>query len=471
MSFTALAFWTFFAIVLLLYWLVREARWQNILLLIASYIFYGWVHPWLAVMLGISTLIDYFLAGGMHLQKTVSEKRSQVYMGLSLVLNLGVLAFFKYYNFFSDDLARIASTLGVQADFLLTRILLPAGLSFYTLKKLAYMIDVSKGTLQPTHSLLDFALYVSFFPQITAGPIERPQKLLPQIEAKRTWKMDYLYSAWPLILMGLFKKLVIADSIGSFTQRIFHLDEPTLLLAISGALGFTLQILADFSAYTDLSRGISFLLGFETSENFRSPYQSLTPTEFWNRWHMTFSFWLRDYVFFPMLRNLMSRRKQMPGWLAHSIPPIATMLISGLWHGAGWTYVLWGGMYGIMIVIYQTAGMGGNWKPRTRLGTVAAWLVMFSFIVFGWLLFAAPSLGWVARAFSGPIAGSVEEQAVALIGLSLAIVYSIPMIAKTLLDQFVRNDSPILSAYYAVATAIIFIYINSTTPDFIYFQF
>ncbi len=220
------------------------------------------------------------------------------------------------------------------------------------------MIDVSKGTLQPRHSFIDFALYVSFFPQLVAGPIERPQKLLPQIESQRTWKAELFYNAWPLILMGLFKKLVIADSIGSITQRIFHVDEPTTLLAIAGALGFTVQILADFSAYTDLSRGVAYLLGFQTSENFNSPYLSLTPTDFWNRWHMTLSFWLRDYIFFPTRRYLLGKQKRVPAWLIQSLPPMVTMLISGIWHGAGWTYLLWGGMYGLLIVVYQSIGMG-----------------------------------------------------------------------------------------------------------------
>src|SRR6266508_6763171 len=197
MSFTSLVFWIFFVLVLTFYWLVREMRWQNFILLAASYIFYGWVHPWLAVMLGVSTLIDFFLAKRMSAQNASGTKRSLLL--LSLLLNLGVLAFFKYYNFFSEDLVRIADILGVQSDFLLTRVLLPAGLSFYTLKKLGYMIDVSRGTLQPTHAFIDFALYVSFFPQIVAGPIDRPQKLLPQIEARRTWKAEYFYSAWHLI--------------------------------------------------------------------------------------------------------------------------------------------------------------------------------------------------------------------------------------------------------------------------------
>jgi D-alanyl-lipoteichoic acid acyltransferase DltB (MBOAT superfamily) len=389
---------------------------------------------------------------------------------VSLLLNLGVLAFFKYYNFFSEDLARIGDVLGIQNDFLLTRVLLPAGLSFYTLKKLGYMIDVSRGSLQPTHSLIDFALYVSFFPQLVAGPIDRPQKLLPQIEAPRTWRANYFYSAWHLILMGLFKKLVIANSVGAITERIFHLEEPTQLLALAGALGFTLQILADFSAYTDLSRGLAFLLGFETSENFHSPYLSLTPTEFWNRWHITLSTWLRDYVFFP-LRRLLLTKGQFPRWIVQAVPPVVTMLISGIWHGAGWTYFLWGGMYGLLIVLYQSIGMGGNWRPANKIQTFSAWLVMFSFIVFGWLLFAAPSLDWLAKVFSNPGMGSLEQRAVALVALSIAVVYSIPLIAKKLIDRYLNEDSMIRSIYYATATALLFFYVNSSTPDFIYFQF
>jgi D-alanyl-lipoteichoic acid acyltransferase DltB (MBOAT superfamily) len=467
MSFTSLTFWLFFPSVFALYWLSREKRWQNIILVLASYLFYGWTQHLLALMLGVSTLADFFLARAMK----VSASRTRPLMGISLILNLGVLAFFKYFNFFSDDLARIAGIFGMQNDFFLTKILLPAGLSFYTLKKLGYLIDVSRGTLQPTHSLIDFALYVSFFPQIVSGPIDRPQKLLPQIESQRTWKAGYFYSAWHLILMGLFKKLVIANSVGPMTQRIFQLEEPTLLIALAGALGFTLQILADFSAYTDLSRGVAFLLGFDTSENFKSPYLSLTPTDFWNRWHITLSTWLRDYVFFPTRRWLLTRKKQMPNWLAQAIPPLATMTISGIWHGAGWTYLLWGVMYGVLIVVYQTLGMGGSWKPDSKVKTFFAWLVMFGFIVFGWMLFAAPSLEWVIAAFSNPRIGSVEQQAVAIIGLSIALVYSIPLIAKMLLDRYIGSDSIAHSLYYAAATAAIFIYVNSATPDFIYFQF
>ena len=467
MSFTSLTFWLFFAITLALYWLVRERRWQNVILLVASYIFYGWVDAWLAGMLGLSTLADFFLARQMASRETAARRP---FLWISLLVNLGVLAFFKYFNFFSADLVRVADILGIQGSFLLTRVLLPAGLSFYTLKKLGYMIDVSRGTLAPVQSLVSFALYVSFFPQIVAGPIDRPQTLMPQIEAQRTWKAAYFYSAWHLILMGLFKKLVIANSVGSITERIFNLQEPTLLLAVAGGLGFTLQILADFSAYTDLSRGVAYLLGFDTSENFRSPYLSLTPTDFWNRWHITLSFWLRDYVFFP-LRRFLLRQGQFPTWIVQAIPALVTMLVSGIWHGAGWTYFLWGGLYGVLIVVYQSLGMGGNWRPASRTQAFLAWLVMFSFIVFGWMLFAAPSLDWLVSVFLGPVLGTLQQQAVALIALSVTFMYSLPLIIKAIIDRSSQPDSLIRSLYYAGTTAMLFIYVNSATPDFIYFQF
>jgi D-alanyl-lipoteichoic acid acyltransferase DltB (MBOAT superfamily) len=467
MSFTSQTFWVFFAAVAGLYWLRAEKRWQNVILLLASYVFYGWVHLWLAVMLGASTLIDFLLVRGM--QRFAEQKQRFAVIGL--LVNLGVLGFFKYHDFFIDDLAQAAGLLGIQHEIFLTRILFPAGLSFYTLKKLGYLIDVMRGTLQPTHSLTDFALYVSFFPQITAGPIDRPQKLLPQIETARVWKADHFYRAWPLILTGFFKKLVIANSVGSFVERIFSLEHPTLLIAVVGALGFTLQILADFSAYTDLSRGIAFLLGFDTSENFKSPYLALTPTEFWNRWHITLSTWLRDYVFFPVRRWLMVRQDKIPAWIIQVMPPFVTMLVSGVWHGAGWTYLLWGALYGVLIPVYQMLGLGGNWKPRNQAQAFFAWLVMFGIIVFGWLLFAAPSIQWVAGLFSNQLAGTLEERAVALIGLGVVLVYSIPMLVLSLIERYTPAESLIRSLYYAVATVMIIVYLNSSTPDFIYFQF
>src|SRR5687767_14844505 len=310
MNFTSLAFWLFFVLVFLTYWLMRERGWQNALLLLASYVFYAWLSPWYAVLLGVSTLVDFTLARQMKQQRD----RVKTYLALSLILNLGVLAFFKYYNFFNTQVAEALTGVGLPANWLFIKVLLPAGLSFYTLKKLAYMIDVSRGTLEPDDNLLSFALFISFFPQIVAGPIDRYQKLIPQIQQKRIWQAGFFYSAWPLIVMGLFKKIVVADSIKPIIDRIFGLNDPSMILVIAATLGFTLEILADFSAYTDLSRGLAQLLGFSTSENFNRPYLSLTPTEFWNRWHITLSVWLRDYVFFPIRRALLRHKEPLPNW-------------------------------------------------------------------------------------------------------------------------------------------------------------
>ncbi|MGE5250885.1 MAG: MBOAT family O-acyltransferase [Bacteroidota bacterium] len=467
MSFTSLDFLVFFLIIFVLYWLVRGPGWQNLLLLAGSYVFYGWVHPWYAVMLGVSTLADYGIARRMALR----PESKRTLLGLSLLLNLGVLAFFKYYNFFSPGLVRALDAAGLGADPLLVRILLPAGLSFYTLKKMSYMLDVSKGTLQPTHSLADFALYVSFFPQIVAGPIDRAQKLMPQIEAPRVWRAELLYRAWPLLVMGYFKKLVVADSIKVIVDQVFGLRDPGGLLLLAGSLGFTLQILADFSAYTDLARGAALLLGFETSENFRQPYLALTPTEFWNRWHITLSTWLRDYIFFPARRALLRARTRLPEvWIA-SIPPLLAMFASGLWHGAGWTYVVWGLYYGVLIVAYQLLGIRGDWRPARAWARGLAWLVMFTFIVFGWAIFRAPSLTWLGHALFGTaFIRSRSDLVVALIALSMAFFYSLPLWINGVLDRL-RPGGWLQAAYFAVLTAATVIYLNSSSPDFIYFQF
>ncbi len=465
MNFTGYDFLLFFLIVFAAYWLVRKQAWQNLLLLAASYVFYGWIHPWYALLLALSTLGDYWIS--LALEKNGKKNRL---VWASLLLNIGVLAFFKYFGFFVPTLAAKLASVGIQADAFLAGILLPVGLSFFTLKKLAYVLDVSRGVIRPTRDLVGFALFVAFFPQITAGPMDRAQKLLPQIQSLRVWKAENFYNAWPLLVMGFFKKFVVANGVGPTVSRIFHLTNPTGELALAAAMGFTLQILADFSGYTDIARGLSYLLGFETSENFRSPYISLTPTEFWNRWHITLSTWLRDYVFFPVRRALL-RARSLPDWIVQAVPPIVTMLVSGLWHGVGWNYVVWGALYGVSIAVYQLIGLRGEWKPQGRIKTVFAWLVMFALTLLAFLIFASPSLNWIRGLFSSPFLGTIEQQAVALLMFSLTAIYSLPLVAKLILDRWFKSDSVVQSAYYAVATTVMFIYINSGTPDFIYFQF
>ena len=467
MSFTSLTFWAFFALLFVLYWLMRGQRGQNLILLVASYLFYGWLTPWYAGLLGISTLSDYFLARRMRLDRD----RARTYLALSLILNVGVLAFFKYYNFFHTQVAAAFDNSGLQVGWLFLNVFLPAGLSFYTLKKLAYMIDVSRGSLEPSDDLIAFALFVSFFPQIIAGPIDRYQKLMPQIQRRRAWQADFFYSAWPLLVIGFFKKVVVADTMRSVVDRIFALSDPSLALVLAGALGFTLQILADFSAYTDLSRGVALLLGFQTSENFNKPYLALNPTDFWNRWHITLSTWLRDYIFFPIRRALLKRRTPLPNWLNLAIPPLVTMFISGLWHGAGLTFLVWGIYYGVLIAGYQLLGLRGDWKPAEPLKRFFAWLVMFTLIAFGWLIFRAPSMNWLVQVLSqAPWTRGSPDWIVALTVLAMTVAYALPIFMKYLLDEYVPRGFA-HSFYYAALTLGTIIFTSSVTSDFIYFQF
>jgi len=442
---------------------VRKPRQQNLLLLAASYYFYGTLHIGYAALLGLSTITDFFLARGMMAR----PEHKRLFLILSLIVNLGVLAFFKYAGFFVQEVNAFLALFDLQSN--LIHILLPAGLSFFTLKKLGYMLDISRGTLKPTPSFIDFALYVSFFPQLIAGPIERPQKLLPQIEAPRVWKMDHFFSAWTLLVMGFFKKLVVANTIQVIVDRIFGFAEPSGFLLLCGALGYTLQILADFSAYVDLSRGTSRLLGFETSENFRQPYLSISPTDFWNRWHITLSTWLRDYVFFPVRRALL--RFRLHETVAMSIPPIVTMFISGAWHGANANFVVWGLYYGVLIAAYQLVGVRGDWQPATKVKTFFAWLLMFSFIVFGWAIFRAPSLAWLTNILlHGSFLPPRNELILGLIALTMTTAYSLPLLLKHLLDQYAK-DGWLQAAFHAAAIILVIIYINSANSDFIYFQF
>ncbi|GAB4418310.1 MAG: MBOAT family protein [Anaerolineales bacterium] len=455
MSFTSLTFWIFFALVFSLHYLARTKSTQNIILLIASYMFYAWLSPGYTLLLALLTLTDYFIALRME-----HREKPRRLLWLSLVLNLGTLAFFKYFDLLNSNLQ----------DPLLVKIILPAGMSFYILKKLAYVIDVSRKTYPPVTSLVEFALFTAFFPQLIAGPIDRAQNLIPQIQRPRRWQTQALIDAWPLIVMGLFKKVVVADTLKSLVDRIFWIDSPAGIITLVGALAFTVQILADFSGYTDMARGIARLLGFETPENFDTPYLSLTPSEFWNRWHITLSHWLRDYIFFPTRRALVRHSPRPANWIIQSAPPLLTMFASGIWHGAGWTFVVWGLYYGVLIVIYQMLGLG-SWKPTVKWKQFLGWLVMFSLTVFGWLLFRAPSLGWVWTALTAPFIRTASDLTVGLIAVSTIGFYALPLTVKSILDRRFSKDTWPQIIFHAAVLTTTLVFINRGTADFIYAQF
>lgn len=466
MAFTSYDFLLFFLVVFVLYWMIRERRWQNLILLAASSVFYGWLVPWHVAVLFLSIIVDYFLALAMLHWKS----RSTALMRFGVILNIGLLTLVKYYFFYNTTLAHWLTQMGLSDSLLPAKIILPLGLSFYILKKISYLIEVGKGTLQPTRDFIAFAAYISFFPQVLSGPIDRPQKFLKQLGEARTWEMSKFHTAWPLILMGFFKKFVVANSVKVIVDQIFVRSEPSKLLLMIGGLAFTLQILADFSSYTDISRGFAFLLGLETTENFNKPYLAFTPNEFWNRWHISFSSWLRDYIFFPIRRTLM--RYKVNETLAISIPPLVTMLISGLWHGAGWTFVVWGLYYGMLTVIYQLLGFRGDWKPEVRGKRFFAWLVMFMIIVFGWIIFRASSLSWLWNILLyAPYYGTSQELIAGVILLVTIGFYASFLFIKYFLEEFHPDRINLIAIFYVLITMLTIVYTNSSTPDFIYFQF
>lgn len=387
MLFNSLQFFAFLAIVLVLYRGFGQ-RGQNRMLLVASYVFYGaWDWRFLGLV-WLSTLVDFYAARAI--QRAVDPSTRKRFLAFSLAVNLGVLGYFKYANFFAANAARVLTGLGLHVSMPVLYIVLPVGISFYTFQTMAYTIDVYRRRLEPVDSLADFALYVCYFPQLVAGPIERAQNLLPQLQAPRRITAASVQSGLTLILIGLFRKVVIADSIGPQVDAIFHQPAahgaPELWL---GAYLFALQIYCDFAGYSSIARGTSQLLGIELMENFQQPYFAANISEFWRRWHISLSTWLRDYLYIPLggshhgrlstLRNLM-----------------VTMLLGGLWHGAAWTFVVWGGLHGLYLVghhsLRRLRGIEGSDMATRGWRRIGGGLLTFHLVLLAWVFFRAPGL-------------------------------------------------------------------------------
>jgi len=344
MLFNSIEFLIFLPIVFFLYWFVlnKNLRLQNTLLLVSSYIFYGWWDWRFLPMMFATTLIDYFV--GLGLQKLQDEKRRKLLLGISVVLNLGLLAFFKYFNFFIDSFVTAFTLLGKPIEITTLRIILPVGISFYTFQTMSYAIDVYKRKLEPTKDIVSFFTFVSFFPQLVAGPIERATNLLPQFYKKRTFEFDKAVDGMRQMLWGLFKKIVIADKCAPFVSDIFadytHFSGSTLLL---GAILFTIQLYCDFSGYSDIAIGSARLFGFRLMQNFAFPFFSRTMPELWTRWHISLTSWFQDYVYFPLGGSRNGKWKKVRNIFI-------VFLLSGLWHGANWTYIFWGFVFALYLL-------------------------------------------------------------------------------------------------------------------------
>lgn len=469
MSFHSVAYLFFLAVVLAAYWSLPR-RGQNILLLGASYVFYGWHHPWFLLPLWASTLIDYGSALGMERWPA----RRRWFLCGAIGGSIALLVTFKYAGFFVQTLSDLRTALGADPLQIAFRLVLPAGLSFYTFQSIGYVVDVYRRRVPAERNLLQYALYVSFFPQLVAGPIERAAHMFPQYVTTRRFDVVRTRRGLELILWGLFKKVVIADNTATVANKVFALTHPSFPVLWAGVIAFAIQIYADFSGYTDIARGTAKLLGIDLMKNFNHPYVASSPSDFWRRWHISLSTWLRDFIYIPLGGNRGSA-------LRASFTLIATFAISGLWHGASWNFVLWGLYWGLLILLQRALNYFGLTRQIPTLGKIALTLCL---TCFGWLLFREHDLGQLIRDVRlSPWATSISEWWVGIYLASVAAFYALPLALHLSVSLASRNRrwnldewSPDMR-FFCETSRCAFLLLGIVvaraiaTSDFIYFQF
>ena len=477
MFFNSIAFLLFLPTVFIIYWFIvnRNIKAQNIILLIASYFFYGWWDYRFLILIALSTGLDYVI--GLKLQgETVKSKRKHLLV-ISLVFNLGMLGFFKYYNFFIESWIDAWELLGVKMHASTMQIILPVGISFYTFQTLSYTIDVYRKKLSPTKNFINFATFVAFFPQLVAGPIERATNLLPQFSVKRIFNLERAKSGIHLIIWGLFKKVVIADSCATYVNTIFdNYEELNTLTLIIGAVYFAFQIYGDFSGYSDIAIGTARLFGFELMQNFNYPYFSRDVAEFWRRWHISLSTWFRDYLYIPLGGSRTSKTKQIRN-------VFIIFLVSGFWHGANWTFIIWGTLHALFFIPLLMRK-----KNRKHINQVSEHGILPSFSEFINMLltFTLVTLAWVFfRADSIAVAYNYIKRLVSNLSFNIEYLsienYSIEMLLLIgifmLLEWFHKhNEHPFLGKLkwlkiIGVILMILTFGVYSNHQEFIYFQF
>lgn len=344
MLFNTFDYLIFFIVIFVLYWVVtqRSLKLQNLMLVCASYYFYSCWNWRFVFLLGFSTLLDYL--SGIIMEESKTERRKKIWLWVSVVVNLGILGAFKYFNFFNESFAALMGATGLQVNPLTIDVILPIGISFYTFHGLSYIIDVYKGRIKAERNLIDYALFVSFFPLLVAGPIERARHLLPQLKRRRFFRYDMAVDGLRQILWGLFKKIVIADNCAIYVNQIFgnsaELSGSTLVL---GALLFAFQIYGDFSGYSDIALGTARILGINLLKNFNFPFFATNLADFWRRWHISLNKWFRDYVYEPLGGSRGGVWKGVRN-------TFIVFLLSGLWHGANWTFIVWGGLCALLML-------------------------------------------------------------------------------------------------------------------------
>ena len=489
MLFNSIDFAIFLSIVFILYWFVtiKNLHLQNFLIVASSFVFYGWWDWRFLFLLSTSAVIDYVLAIQIY-KNNNNRRKKDLFLSLSIITNLSILFFFKYFNFFIDNFIASFQFFGIKFSPFTLKIILPIGISFYIFKTLSYTIDVSRQRLKPARNIVDYFAFLSFFPQLLAGPIDRATHLLPQFYTKRVFSYPLAVEGLKQILWGLFKKVVIADSCAEYANIIFNnstnYNGSTLVF---GALFFTIQIYADFSGYSDIAIGTSRLFGFDSMRNFAYPYFSRDIIEFWRRWHISLTSWLTDYVFTPL-----SIKWRNIGNAGIGAALFITFLLCGLWHGANWTFIVWGGLNAVYFLPFllvkrkKKTDIVAKEKLLPSLKEVAQMMITFTLIVFAWIFFRADNLEHAISYISGIFSTSFFS-----VPYIIENVTGVPIIPKTLMliillfliiEWFGRKHQYAISyigikwyrplrwtLYYAII--IVIFWFGNKEQQFIYFQF
>ena len=473
MLFTSLEFVVLLAVTFSIYWRLPH-RGQTLLLLVASYTFYGWWDWRFLGLIVLSSAVD-FVAGG-RIAGAATAPRRRAWLFLSLGVNLGALGLFKYFDFFADSLVRALGSLGYQVDGLTLSLVLPVGISFYTFQTLSYTIDIYRNNAKPHSNVLEFFTFVAFFPQLVAGPIERAHNLLGQFESEHRFDWDDASDGLRQMLWGLFKKVVIADTLATYVNEAYASPEASGAALLLATIYFAFQIYCDFSGYSDIAIGCARLFDIHLMRNFAYPYFSRDLSEFWRRWHISLSTWFRDYVYIPLGGNRFGELQRMRNLFA-------TFLLSGLWHGANWTFIAWGAIHGLAVMPTRFVKGAGNgtdvpggegFVPSAR--TAIAIIITFTITCFAWILFRARDM---SHAWSVMSRIAIDTDVLALIAsqklpkLLIAFLVAIEWWRRRFEHPLQRLPGSIVirwGIYYALVT-IILLYGHFTDEPFIYFQF
>jgi D-alanyl-lipoteichoic acid acyltransferase DltB (MBOAT superfamily) len=472
--FNSIEFFLFLPVVFALYWFVcnKSLRLQNALVLVASYFFYAWWSWKFLCLLLLSTALDYFY--GFWVAST-NRKRAKLFLWLSILNNLLILGIFKYYNFFAAQLQECFELFGMHMNPILLHVALPIGISFYTFHGMSYVFDIYRGQRSPVNNIVDYSVFVSFFPLLVAGPIERANHLLPQIQKSRIFKYEQAIEGGKLILWGLFKKVVIADSLAGLADEVFqHYSNHNAATLIVGAIAFSFQIYGDFSGYSDIAIGTAKLFGFELLSNFKFPYFSRNIAEFWRRWHISLSSWFRDYVYIPLGGSKLGKRKTFRNVLI-------IFLVSGFWHGASWNFIIWGFIHACGFLTLQLVNI--NQKNLTEivaeksslpsLKEIRQMTLTFFFVTFAWIFFRASSVQ-IAFDYIYKIGQSLVQAPNEILnapGGKIALIYILPLLLG---DWHFRRDERNLKMRAVLAYILFFIILDfglGEEKSFIYFAF